>query len=421
MSYQWAANTEFREVTLEVTERTCPKCQHRRVIESRRKRRIFTCEGPVHLTCQLCRCSNPDCPDHKTLVSPEAEMRLVLPYCVLGWDVLCWLGHRRFARHWSVPQIRQELKDRFEIPLSEDAIEEYVFRYQRMVAAEQQDPDEFKKAYQGVKGLVLSIDGLQPEKGHETLYVVREIGQNRVWFAVALLSSTDAEVKRILVRAREMVEQLGLPVQSWVSDKQKAFVTGIAEVFKGVPHRYCENHCLRDLAKPMLVDDSNAKVHMRKKVRGLRKNEHKVEAEKAAAIAAATAAEAAAVEAAVAAAIAAEAATVEAVAVAATPVSAAVTGASVASEATAVAAAATLAEAVAAAAVAAETAAIAAAATSSADAVLDYCVAVRGILNDNKGGPLHPPGERMAEALIQVREAIRENPEAKKGGPQGRI
>ena len=167
MSYKWAANTEFREVTLEVLERTCPKCQHRRVIESRRRPRIFTCEGPVQLTCQLCRCSNPDCPEYKTLVSPEAEMRLALPYCVLGWDVLCWLGHRRFARHWSVPQIRQELKDRFAIPLSEDAIEQYVFRYQGMVAAEQQDPEEFKRAYQGVKGVVLSIDGLQPEKGHE--------------------------------------------------------------------------------------------------------------------------------------------------------------------------------------------------------------------------------------------------------------
>ena len=165
MSYQWAANTEFREVTLEVAERTCPKCQHQRVIKSRRKRRIFTCEGPVHLTCQLCRCSNPSCPEHKTLVSPEAEMRLALPYCVLGWDVLCWLGHRRFARHWSVPQIRQELKDRFAIPLSEDAIEEYVFRYQGMVAAEQQDPDEFKRAYQGVKGLALSIDGLATGEG----------------------------------------------------------------------------------------------------------------------------------------------------------------------------------------------------------------------------------------------------------------
>jgi hypothetical protein len=392
MSYRWASNTEFREVTLEVLERTCPKCQHPRVIESRRKRRFFTCEGPVHLTCQLCRCSNPDCPEYKTLVSPEAEMRLALPYCVLGWDVLCWLGHRRFARHWSVPQIRQELKDRFAIPLSEDAIEQYVFRYQGMVAAEQQDPEEFKRAYQGVKGLALSIDGLQPEKGHETLYVVREIGQNRVWFAMALLSSTDAEIKRVLVRAREMVEQLGLPVECWVSDKQKAFVTGINEVFKGVPHRYCENHCLRDLAKPMLMDDSNAKVQMRKKVRGLRKIEHKVEAEKAAAIATATAAKVAAVEAAE---------------VASTTVPEAVAGARVAAEAAAVAAAA----------FAAETAAVAGATTSSAEVVMDYCVAVRGILNDNKGGPLHPPGERMAEALIQVQEAIRENPEAKKGGP----
>jgi hypothetical protein len=319
-------------------------------------------------------------------------MRLAMPYCVLGWDVLCWLGHRRFARHWSVPQIRQELKDRFAIPLSEDAIEQYVFRYQGMVAAEQQDPEEFKRAYQGVEGVALSIDGLQPEKGHETLYVVREIGQNRVWFAVALLSSTDAEIKRVLVRAREMVELLGLPVQCWVSDKQKAFVTGIAEVFKGVPHRYCENHCLRDLAKPMLIDDSNAKVQMRKKVRGLRKIEHKVEAEKAAAIATATAAKVAAVEAA---------------AIASTTVPEAVAGARVAAEAAAVAAAA----------VAAEAAAAAATTTSSAEVVMDYCVAVRGILNDNKGGPLHPPGERMAEALTQVREAIRENPEAKKGGP----
>ena len=28
--------------------------------------------------------------------------------------------------------------------------------------------------------MILSIDGLQPEKGHETLYVVRELTQKRV-------------------------------------------------------------------------------------------------------------------------------------------------------------------------------------------------------------------------------------------------
>ncbi|MFI5342501.1 MAG: hypothetical protein ACHQ7N_22035, partial [Candidatus Methylomirabilales bacterium] len=48
--------------------------------------------------------------------------------------------------------------------------------------------------------------------------------------------------------------------------------------------------------------------------------------------------------------------------------------------------------------------------------VLDYCAAVRGILNDDQGGPLHPPGLRMAEALHEVQESIPRNLGAKKGG-----
>ena len=47
---------------------------------------------------------------------------------------------------------------------------------------------------------------------------------------------------------------------------------------------------------------------------------------------------------------------------------------------------------------------------------LDYCAAVRGILNDDQGGPLHPPGLRMAEALADVHGSLQRNLEAKKGG-----
>ena len=54
-----------------------------------------------------------------------------------------------------------------------------------MLAARQQDPERLRQAYQSVDSLILSIDGLQPEKGHETLYVVRELTTRRVWFAEA--------------------------------------------------------------------------------------------------------------------------------------------------------------------------------------------------------------------------------------------
>jgi hypothetical protein len=106
----------------------------------------------------------------------------------------------------------------------------------------------------------LSIDGLQPEKGHETLYVVRELGRQRVWFAKPLLSSATTEIRPLIVQAKEWAERLGCRIRLWMSDKQDAFVSAIASVCPGVPHRYCSNHFLRDLAKPVLELDSHAKA-----------------------------------------------------------------------------------------------------------------------------------------------------------------
>jgi hypothetical protein len=53
---------------------------------------------------------------------------------------------------------------------------------------------------------------------------------------------------------------------------------------------------------------------------------------------------------------------------------------------------------------------------ASQEVVLDYCAAVRGILNDDQGGPLHPPGLRMAEALEDVHASLQRNLEGQKGG-----
>src|SRR6266699_4724584 len=200
--------------------------------------------------------------------------------------------------------------------------------------------------------------GCNPEKGHETLYVVRELERKRVWFAEALLSSATAEVQLLLAQARSWAEGLGKPVRLWISDKQDAFVRGVATEFPGVPHRYCANHFLRDVAKPVLEADSHAKVHMRRTVRGLRALEREVLAERR---------------------------TPEPPALLAPPGEGTPSDTVQADEA-------------------------------SQDVVLDYCAAVRGILNDDQGGPLHPPGVRMAEALEEGQTSLQRNLEAKKGG-----
>jgi hypothetical protein len=53
---------------------------------------------------------------------------------------------------------------------------------------------------------------------------------------------------------------------------------------------------------------------------------------------------------------------------------------------------------------------------SAGDVVLEYCAAVRGILNNDQGGPLHPPGLEMRDALTQVRQSIGRDLAAQKGG-----
>jgi hypothetical protein len=121
-----------------------------------------------------------------------------------------------------------------------------------------------------VEAGILSIDGLQPETGHETLYVVRALERKRVWFAEALLARATAEVQQLLAPARRWAEGLGKPGRRWISDTQAACVRGIAAACPGGPPRSCAKHCLREVAQPVWEADRHAKVRLRRTVRGWR-------------------------------------------------------------------------------------------------------------------------------------------------------
>jgi hypothetical protein len=390
MRFRWPEGTIFQQVFLDVEQACCECCGNPLHVCGHRRHRIYTLKHPVELCCRLAHCSDSACSTRPHTLSPAGELSFTLPGWLIGWDVFCFIGHRRFARHWSIPQIRDELADSYQVRLSVDAIAVYLRRYQAMLAARQQDDARLRLTYQDIDDLWLRIDGLQPEKGHEVLYAVRELKTGRVWFAEALLSSNQEEVRRLLVRARDFAQTLGKPVRLWVSDQQDAFVKGIALEFPGVPHRYCSNHFLRDLAKPTLESDSNAKVQMRKKVRGLR-----------------------AIEGAV---LRAQLVDTKEV----TPQGVASAASGTAPEKPAAATGPSRRTAVGSPTVRRGRPGAAGrppVGDSAGRVVLDYCCVVRGILNDDQGGPLHPPGLRMAQALAEVRGSLGQLLALNKPGP----
>lgn len=351
MARRLPSDVVWTKVVIKRDDPFCSECGQRLYVKKLRRRRVFTLKGPVCYVLQLMHCPETACRQYRGTIGPEQESTLAMPRWSIGWDVFCWLGHRRFSRHWSVPQLRDELLDTYKFVLSDDAIEDYLQRYQCMVAARQQDLERLQIEYATTRTVTLSIDGLQPEKGHETLYVVRELGHERVWFARPLLSNTTEEIRPLIEQANDWAKHLGCRVRLWISDKQEAFVKSIANVCPGVPHRYCSNHFLRDVAKPMLELDSHAKVQMRRKIRGLRAIEREVLKERKSSR----------------------------------------TQSERAPELSSIR-------------------------PEVRDVVLDYCAAVRGILNDSQGGPLHPPGVRMSEALGAVRRSLQKNLRLKKGG-----
>jgi hypothetical protein len=120
-------------------------------------------------------------------------------------------------------------------------------------------------------GLILSLDGLQPEQGNEQLWVVREVHSGTV-IAATNLQQASAPV---LVSLLQPVQATGLPVLGVVSDAQESVRLAVAQVFPEVPHQLCHYHALREATEPLWEADRHRLVQVKKELRPLREVEER--------------------------------------------------------------------------------------------------------------------------------------------------
>src|SRR4029079_4291236 len=80
----------------------------------------------------------------------------------------------------------------------------------------------------------------------------------------------------------EVNEALGVPVAGVVSDGQRPIRNAVAKELPGVPHQLCHFHYLREAGRPIYEMDRHAKKELKKRGRGVRPIERRVEAKAAA-------------------------------------------------------------------------------------------------------------------------------------------
>lgn len=115
-------------------------------------------------------CPNRSCGRYNRPYHPE-EGALVLPHYSYGLDVLALIGALRYREHQSVPPIHAQVRARG-VSIGERNITYLLERYEELIALSV-DPAKRRERLAAQGRAIIAIDGLQPDVGHEVLWVIR--------------------------------------------------------------------------------------------------------------------------------------------------------------------------------------------------------------------------------------------------------
>jgi hypothetical protein len=229
-------------------------------------RTLTTLEAVVRLTLQIRRCLNVYCPQFRKPYRPEAEGRLALPKHAFGLDVIAFVGTRRYAQHRSIPEIHQALVDHG-VAVAPRTVTNLLERYDELLSLTLQDTARLQRITQPQGRVILALDGLQPDVGHEVLWVLRDCLSGEILLAQSLLSASHTDLAALLRRVHQAMR---VPIVAVISDGQRSIRKAVQAALPSVPHQLCHFHYLREAAKPIYEADRHAKKELKKRVRGVR-------------------------------------------------------------------------------------------------------------------------------------------------------
>jgi len=261
------------EHTLTCLRTHCDGCGYPMAVAYRTQRTITTLQGSCRLILRVRRCRNPECEWYHRPCRPEEEGRWALPHGEFGLDVIALVGTLRYVSHRSVPEIHQALCDRG-VQIAERTVTHLLQRYEELITVHLADQRRLRDRFKEQGQIVLAIDGLQPDVGHEILWVLRDCLSGEVLLARSLLSACEAGLASLICEVQQVVD---VPICGVISDGQRSLRNAVQIVLPDIPHQLCHFHYLKEAAKPIYEADKHAKKELKKHLRGVRPIERAVD------------------------------------------------------------------------------------------------------------------------------------------------
>lgn len=243
----------------------CPHCgeplQERAYYQWRKT--VQQLDGPIYVASRAKACVNPQCAHQGYPYTSAAAQMVTVPECTYGLDVIAQIGWWRDREHLNREQIHARLVAQG-VQICERQVDHLYAQYQVLVGcAERLDRQALEAVVQECGGLIIGLDGLEPEGATEQLWVVREVQTERTLVA-GWLPRVNHETLAALLQP---VADLGLPVLATVSDKQGCVRKALQVVWPDRPHQWCQSHYLGHATRPIYDYDSALKTELRKTVR----------------------------------------------------------------------------------------------------------------------------------------------------------
>jgi hypothetical protein len=255
----------------------CPECQSslKRALTVS-ERIVVTLHGVIKMTHGGYRCLNPECSlKGRTYRSASADA-LVLPRMTFGLDIVVLVGQLRLGKHQTLDETHADLCERL-APLGASISRRevmYVFdafcTLLRSVSDARDDQEWLTQVEQN-GGIIVSIDGIKPDVGNETIYLVRDALTGRLLNAENVTDSSVSRLKEILAP----VKSIKVSVLGTISDAQASEVQALEQLWPDVPHQTCQFHALDKASRPIFKADNKIKNEMRESIQDSVRNVRK--------------------------------------------------------------------------------------------------------------------------------------------------
>src|SRR3954470_2685838 len=232
MARRTARPAAARQYRLEPYQRRCPHCGGPARVAYHDRRTVATLDGLYDLVLVVRLCRDPACPWYRRPYRPEEEGGWALPHGEFGLDVIALVGALRYGEHRSVPEIHRALVARG-LAIAERSVTNLLYRYEELVALRLADQTRLRARLAQQEQVILALDGLQPDVGHEVLWVLRDCLSGEVLLARSLLSATEADLEKLIGSVKSALA--GVPVAGVISDGQHSVRNAAAAALPGVP------------------------------------------------------------------------------------------------------------------------------------------------------------------------------------------